>query len=154
MMARMFFKKSAATKITRENVKLDLELRQANGVYTATSRQFNVSADGSSEIEAKTRLAQAVKAYLEDAQRKGTLKDVLAQAGAKTHSNTQQLEVDVRQENGVYVASIRQFNLSARGGTEADARAQLSEALKAFLEDAKSKGTLKDVLNRATGMKP
>src|ERR1700674_3727715 len=117
MMARMFFKKSAATKITRENVKLDLELRQANGVYTAASRQFNVSADGSSEIEAKTRLAQAVKAYLEDAQRKGTLKDVLAQAGAKTQ-NTQQLEVDVRQENGVYVASIRQFNLSARGGTE------------------------------------
>jgi len=52
----------------------------------------------------------------------------------------------VKQENGVYVAEIQELNISVRAGTEADARAQATEAIKKFFEEAKNNGTLLKVL--------
>jgi predicted RNase H-like HicB family nuclease len=52
----------------------------------------------------------------------------------------------VKQEGGVYVAEIPELNISVRAGTEAGARAQTTEAIKRFFEDAKKNGTLMKIL--------
>ena len=65
-----------------------------------------------------------------------------------TQKTTEKLsfKVQIKQENGVYVASIPELNIAVRAGTEADARAQATEALKQFFEDAKRNGTLMKIL--------
>ncbi|MHB8652283.1 MAG: type II toxin-antitoxin system HicB family antitoxin [Terriglobia bacterium] len=65
-----------------------------------------------------------------------------------TQKTTEKLsfKVQIKQESGVYVASVPELNISVRAGTEADARAQATEALKQFFEDAKRNGTLMSTL--------
>lgn len=65
-----------------------------------------------------------------------------------TQRTTQKVSFNlkVKQEDGVYVAEIPQLNISVHAGTEAEARAQASEAIKRFFEDAKKNGTLMKVL--------
>ena len=65
-----------------------------------------------------------------------------------TQKTTEKLsfKVQIKQESGVYVASVPELNISVRAGTEADARAQATEALKQFFEDAKGNGTLMSTL--------
>lgn len=65
-----------------------------------------------------------------------------------TQKTTEKLsfKVQIKQESGVYVASVPELNISVRAGTEDDARAQATEALKQFFEDAKRSGTLVSIL--------
>ena len=51
-------------------------------------------------------------------------------------------KIQVQMDNEVYVASVPELNISVRAGTEADARTQVTEALKQFFENAKRDGTL------------
>ncbi len=46
--------------------------------------------------------------------------------------------IQVKQESGVYVASLPELSISVRAGTEADARTQATETIKKFFKDARS----------------
>lgn len=65
-----------------------------------------------------------------------------------TQKTTEKLsfKVQIKQESGVYVASVPEINITVRAGREADARTQATEALKQFFEDAKRDGTLMKIL--------
>lgn len=65
-----------------------------------------------------------------------------------TQKTTEKLsfKIRIKQESGVYVASVPELNITVRAGTEADARAQATEALKQFFEGAKRDGTLMSIL--------
>lgn len=72
----------------------------------------------------------------------------MSEINFSTQKTTQKMGFNfkVRQEGGVYVAEIPELNISVRAGTEADAKAQATEAIKRYFEDAKKNGTLLKVL--------
>lgn len=61
--------------------------------------------------------------------------------------------IEIFKEGRQFVAVAPELNVSSFGKTKAEAEESLKEAVKLFLEECKSMGTLKDVLSEA-GFKP
>jgi len=54
----------------------------------AYAPELDVSSCGDSLAEARARLREAVSLFLEEASRRGTLQDILAEAGFEKHGKT------------------------------------------------------------------
>jgi predicted RNase H-like HicB family nuclease len=75
--------KSGAREIT-----LTVQIWREDGAYVAYSPELDVSSCGNSLRQSKARLRQAVGLFLEEAARRGTLENILAEAGFEKRGNT------------------------------------------------------------------
>ncbi len=75
--------KSGAREIT-----LTVQIWREDGAYVAYAPELDVSSCGNSLRQSKARLRQAVGLFLEEAARRGTLENILAEAGFEKRGNT------------------------------------------------------------------
>ena len=57
--------------------------------------------------------------------------------------------VRILREGSTFVAHVPELDVSSCGDTEADARRNIADAVRGFLETAKDLGTLNDILQEA-----
>src|SRR2546422_6102737 len=80
--------KSGAREIT-----LTVQIWREDGAYVAYAPELDVSSCGNSLRQSKARLRQAVGLFLEEAARRGTLENILAEAGfERSEEHTSELQ--------------------------------------------------------------
>jgi len=70
------------------NISVRIEIFKEGDVYVALSPELNVSSFGETVEDAKNSIKEAIKAFIEECERMGTLEDVLEESGfSKTNDS-------------------------------------------------------------------
>ncbi len=75
-------------KTVNPDITFTVQVWREDGTYVAYAPELDVSSCGDSLAQARARLREAVSVFLEEASRKGTLEDILAEAGFEKHGKT------------------------------------------------------------------
>ncbi len=78
-----------------KKIQLHIEVWEEGGMYVAHTHQLDVSSCGHSLEEAKKNIQEAVGLYLEEAEKFGTLNDVLEEAGFTLDENKEWKEPEM-----------------------------------------------------------
>ncbi len=72
----------------QNGVALNVQVWKEGPTYVAYSPELDISSCGNSANRAKSALREAVSLFIEEATRKGTLDEILAEAGFERRGNT------------------------------------------------------------------
>lgn len=70
------------------DISLLVHVWKEGGAYVAHAPELDVSSCGASADQARVRLREALGLFLEEAARRGTLRDILAETGFEKHGKT------------------------------------------------------------------
>ncbi|MGB6482430.1 MAG: hypothetical protein WBE86_02970 [Candidatus Acidiferrales bacterium] len=80
--------KSSFVRTAPEELNLTVQVWKEGPTYVAYAPELDVSSCGRSASQAKSHLREAVSLFVEEAAKRGTLEDILLEAGFERHGTT------------------------------------------------------------------
>ena len=81
-------RKITSRRARARGIRFTAQVWKEGSAYVAYSPELDISSVGDSTLQARTRLREAVSLFLEEAARKGSLAEILSEAGFRKQGST------------------------------------------------------------------